>query len=158
MKTILTLLFSWLAINMLNAQEISSYLVGNAGDHFENSAGITLDWSLGEPCTKTLSNQVQITQGFHQTYSITIPVRDWDTSLDVKVYPNPFASSFTIESAADDTFDFEIRDAMGRSLVRKKGNWQKYTQSLENQADQALYLTISSRKGKQTLLLIKSTF
>jgi hypothetical protein len=157
MKTIFLLWFSWLFTGLVFSQEISSYLVSNAGDHFENTSGISLHWSLGEPCTKILSNEVLLTQGLLQMYAFTIPAMDWEETLAVKVFPNPFSSSFTIEAETNEVFDFEVMDVLGRSIIRKKGNWQSQTQSLEQLADQAYYLTVTSRSGKKTILLIKSS-
>lgn len=112
MKQLYALLIM-LSTTTLYGQVKQMDVIATAGGFAVNeSAGITLSWTLGEPIIATLSNSEQsllLTQGFQQGSllgtGIDIPV---SSTQQVSVYPNPASSKATISLKDLTTSSIEI--------------------------------------------------
>jgi len=83
------------------AQTLDRQVIGTSGNQYV-SAAATMDFTIGEPVTATLTGQNGIaTQGFHQgTISIT-SVRETLSLAELSVYPNPTTDKLTISTAIE---------------------------------------------------------
>ncbi len=100
-------------------------VVSPAGGYFKNeSAGISISWTLGEPVIGTLLNtgaNLMLTQGFQQgnLFGTDVPKPDLPT-LSIKMYPNPAIKEVTFEISnpeAKGKFTVEIYDLTGRKIL-----------------------------------------
>jgi hypothetical protein len=127
MKHISTLAFIVLYLfTQLNAQQISTSLIGSAGDYFTTET-MTLSWSMGEVAVETFSiNDLYLTQGFHQANDFSTIISHPVVSIQkIKVFPNPTSHSFTVEFSDakgvenDNTYEIQIFNMEGQ-LLRSK--------------------------------------
>lgn len=98
--TLLTLLM--FGTIFLKAQTTVLEVVAPAGSYFWNqTAGISLSWTLGEPVTATFINEsagIMLTQGFQQgnLLGTTVPENPVG-SFSIQMYPNPAKSETNIK-------------------------------------------------------------
>ena len=97
-------------------------MLGSAGMHGMSADGVQLSWTIGEPITKTVSNNTWIlTQGFHQSWQHqgTIGQQPHENDyLTVKVYPNPVRELLSISLKNNPrSLLFDLYDISGR-LIR----------------------------------------
>lgn len=84
-------------------------------------AGITVSATVGEAVTATIAgSQSLLTQGFHQTQLIIVPVRDVVAATPVLVFPNPVASACTVafEKPVSEDVRYAVFDLQGRTLFQ----------------------------------------
>jgi|JI10StandDraft_1071094.scaffolds.fasta_scaffold04247_9 hypothetical protein len=101
------------------AQKITPEVIGSAGDVFK-SGGFTLEWTLGEIATESLtSTNFKLTQGFHQgrivISSVSNPVLE-----GFNVYPNPVQASLSLENFTNGMVDYILTDIQGLKVVQNK--------------------------------------
>ncbi len=122
MKKIILLGFSFLfAVAMVSAQTISHSVVASAGaNHTDETSGISISWTLGEPVIGTLESgdgTIILTQGFQQGSLagdvIVVPI---DFSAEITVYPNPVTNyvNIKVDGLTSGTLKLEILDVHGR--------------------------------------------
>lgn len=72
------------------SQSISPDVIGTAGNR-ATGTNLTIDWTMGEVATATLTgSNSMVTQGFHQPYLTIVGVEiPEETLMDVRIYPNP---------------------------------------------------------------------
>lgn len=88
----------------LMAQSLQSSFLGSGSAHATLFSFGTLDWSIGEPLTATLSSPlsaVALTQGFHQVFISVTSVSDFVDIKEVSVFPNPAMEMLNITGAAN---------------------------------------------------------
>jgi hypothetical protein len=81
-------------------QSISRQIIGSAGSNMSNS-DVNISWTVGEPVTKTFSNNDYILlQGFH-VGPISAQIADYVyenfSGLNISLYPNPVEDQLVIE-------------------------------------------------------------
>lgn len=106
--------FIFLLCNFLNGQSIAIQVVGGAG-----SSHPQLESTLGELSISEFNHSgYTLSEGFHQgkllisTSIIDIP------GVDVKVYPNPFASELHVSYDYPQKITALILDVMGRQVIK----------------------------------------
>ena len=113
MKHLLYLLLCLMLLSSgLNAQSISRSVISTAGESSQGKS-ITLDWTLGEMATSTLTHDAGLlTEGFQQPdikveaiapAELPIPVKgEVETvnleALEINAYPNPVSQSLWVET------------------------------------------------------------
>ncbi len=132
-------------------------LISSAGGDF-NSSAFSVSWSLGEPVTTTLSsNDVLLTQGFHQPSNLLTSVYNFGrTSLEIKAYPNPTQRSVIIETKASTEMDlqYQLLTTLGKEV--QSGNLRNQRHELSLQALPAqMYLLRLIRPSGQAVSVIK---
>lgn len=125
------------------AQSISPQVVANAGDVFKVS-GFSLEWTLGEIATETLtSGASKITQGFHQGSFIITSVSN--PQLDgLTVFPNPFSDRVVLENARDRKIQISVMDLNGAEILRQSAGQGSTSLDLGSYPSGILLLQIQS--------------
>ena len=114
------LLFFLLFITSVTFGQImlQNQVLATSGKTYSN-ATISMEYTLGEPFTKTLSATTVVeTQGFHQPNLKLIShvgVQEL-SNFNLNVYPNPFLNQFTIAIPSNETVYITIYDVMGKLI------------------------------------------
>lgn len=112
------------------AQSISSSVISTAGK-INNSASTQLNWTLGEPIVKLMTNTgTQISSGYHNQLNLqALSVEDNDINAFIKIYPNPTSDYLIISKPNVEDASINIYNELGQILL-------KYNVSLqENRID-----------------------
>lgn len=104
------------------AQSLERKVVASAG-RSGSGAGISVDYTIGEPLVQTYSAGGNIlTQGFHQPASSPVSVEEITEVLNYSVFPNPFSDvvqvSLTVSDAAG--VQLKLTDIAGRVVHQAK--------------------------------------
>ncbi len=155
MKThVITFLFWACAGFVLQAQSIAPQVVANAGEVMKAS-GFSLEWTLGELATETLSGgNSKITQGFHQGSFIVTSVSN--PELDgLSVYPNPFYEKLVIENSKDRMIRISVTDLKGSEIHRQVTGMGNTTLDLGTCPAGVLILQIQSGEERSVFKIEK---
>lgn len=121
MKKMLVVLFVFLGMGVMgHSQQLIPSIIASGGD-ISKAAGISLEWTLGEPIIETLSTADKLyTQGFHQPILIArtfyINTEQLLTGYLVSVAPNPVHSvlTTTISGPKDEPVFITLIDFTGK--------------------------------------------
>jgi len=117
LKSILLAGTLFTTIVTVNAQIAETEVIATAGGS-ANIGGTSIDWTIGELVTETVSTESFIlTQGFHQGEVLEII-----TSLDIEqvkvtVFPNPTASQLQVELNDFTDVEFHLFDIKGDQVL-----------------------------------------
>jgi inosine-uridine nucleoside N-ribohydrolase len=127
----------------VNAQSLDRQVIGTSGNQYV-SAAATMDFTIGEPITATLTGQNGIaTQGFHQgTISIT-SVRETLSLAELSVYPNPTTDKLTISTAIDNAL-WQLYTLDGKIVTSGRLNLGNTTVDVTSLAQATYMLTITT--------------
>ncbi len=91
-------------------------------------------------------------------FNITTAIKEAPPVLDVQIYPNPFAQSFTIEVMENSVFPSSLRltNSLGQTVLTTKMNESKIVLALPNLANGIYWLEIMN-ENKQTIRKIVKT-
>ncbi|MEX0811783.1 MAG: T9SS type A sorting domain-containing protein [Chitinophagales bacterium] len=122
MKYLLAILISLPAF--LSAQSIERQVISGQGASYSNGS-IQLDQTVGETVITTeSSNNIIITQGFHQPESdLTINVPEIERAVEMKIYPNPTSSQVFVDitKVEAESINIQLIDLSGKLLYLKEG-------------------------------------
>ncbi|MEX2591053.1 MAG: T9SS type A sorting domain-containing protein [Chitinophagales bacterium] len=108
----------------LKAQSIDRQVISSLGASYSTS-DIQLDQTVGETVITTeSSNNIIITQGFHQPESdLTINVPEIDRTVEMKIYPNPTSSQVFVDitKVEAESINIQLIDLSGKLLYLKEG-------------------------------------
>ncbi len=150
-KIYLSLLLLWIPVAGIIAQEA----VSSAGNYQEN-AGISISWTLGEPVIETLhSENIILTQGFQQANITVTSVDEWlQLDFNITAYPNPASEilNIHIEEMQDKLF-FTLYDLSGKTINSGKISGNDHQIDVSFLIDGTYFLRITS--GTQMLKTFK---
>ena len=105
--------------SLINAQKITPEVIASAGDVFK-SGGFTLEWTLGEIATESLSSSnFRLTQGFHQGNIVISSVSN-SIIEGFSVYPNPAYFSINLENFTNGIVRYSLVDMHGLEIENNK--------------------------------------
>jgi len=140
------------------SQKISSDVISSCGTEL-SAAGISLNWTIGENFTETLTYPQGIQSlGFHQTYlkigNPDIPSR----VLSIKVYPNPFYHNLQIETGTDLRETMVAIYTVTGVLVYEKTIRMAYTHTLDlSFLRDGTYILRLTSNSDENFLILKQT-
>ncbi len=125
------------------AQTLDRQVIGTSGQQYVTAAA-TMDFTIGEPITATLTGQNGIaTQGFHQgTISIT-SVRETLSWTELSVYPNPTTDRLTISTAIENAL-WQLHTLDGKIVTSGALNLGSTTVDVTALAQATYMLTITT--------------
>ena len=125
------------------AQTLDRQVIGTSGNQYITAAA-TMDFTIGEPVTATLTGQNGIaTQGFHQgTISIT-SVRETLSLSELSVYPNPTTDMLTISTAIENAL-WQLHTLDGKIVTSGRLNIGSTTVDVTSLAQATYMLTITA--------------
>lgn len=123
MKKSLILVTALCPVLLISLQAYTQQVTSTAGGSGQ-SGGNTINWTLGETVTTTLTSvNTTITQGFHQpTLGVTSSNFSGNHSFTIDAYPNPMASYVVLElhQANFRDFQYQLYDMNGKLLEFKR--------------------------------------
>lgn len=75
-------------------------------------------YTLGE--TFTMSDNINLTEGFHQVNWQILPLVETSVSRNIRIFPNPTTQILQVQPDYDSTFELVIKDLLGKQLISKK--------------------------------------
>lgn len=147
-KILLNLIFA-ITICYGNAQSVSPEILSSGGDYFV-SGGNQLEWTLGEVAIETYNGSGSIlTQGFHQTDVSVVSIDDFNSFVNVDVFPNPVLDRLSIDLSKSGINSYELKlfDLNGKII---------HFENLSNEKFKTIDMTKYSH-GTYTLLIETDT-
>ncbi len=113
MKQLFVLCFFLIACISASAQDV----IASQGDSYSSSDAI-LDFTIGETVTTTETDGSSIiTQGFQQISWRTVGVKEYITSYDIAVYPNPANDVLHLQTEVWTQLSYRIYDSFGKLIL-----------------------------------------
>jgi hypothetical protein len=139
------------------AQSTELNVFSSSGNHFSNGS-VEVSFTIGETVISTESNTNNtLTQGFHQTNWVFMGVENFESTLEISVFPNPSSDDLFIQTTYFEGLNYELYDAQGK-LVLEGALTEETTRLSISKLAPAQY-NLSIRSGKQlnkTFKLIKT--
>lgn len=159
MKKHLLTIAAFAFMGALKAQSLVPQVVSSSGGSGQNAQG-SLDWTIGEPVTATVSDgSSTLTQGFQQpTLLIATSINENNLSANLLVYPNPTADYVILkfDAAMEQQYNFKIFDMAGKLINQGKATPTNPKISFEGLASGQYNVSIISANSKtQNISIIK---
>lgn len=136
----------------------SQQVIAGSGNHFENET-VQMSWTLGEPVIETLFNQnIQLTQGFHQTLLFVTAIEDFGFDMSISAYPNPTSDFLNLVIKNDEVQDlyYVIYSMQGKKLSKNQVESEMSEISMGSYSPGTYLLVISNGEQKlKTFKIIK---
>ena len=106
----------------VTAQDLDHYVIGSDGGHSRNNQ-FSLDYTIGEVVTdfsRDTANNVDLAQGFQQSYLSIVSVEDHVFDIEIAVYPNPAIDHLNVSLLlGDKEMRYSLFD-IGGKLIRQE--------------------------------------
>ena len=103
-------------------QDLDHFVIGTDGGHASNNQ-FSLSYTIGEVVTelgRDTINNVDLTQGFQQSYISIVSVEDHVLDIDIMIYPNPAVDYLNVViSDIDKANNYFMYDMSGK-LIRQE--------------------------------------
>ena len=121
-------------------------VISTAGSQGETTSG-SLNWTLGEAVTETITNETNtLTQGFQQSKLTVTAINDLEVpGIELSVYPNPTNNFLSIEVKTDKQIDLllSLIDLNGKLLLQKKMTGNTQTVNMQNYSPATYILKVT---------------
>lgn len=159
MKKHLLTLAAFALFGALKAQTVMPQVVSSAGGSGQNAQG-SLDWTIGEPVTATVSDGTStLTQGFQQPTLLIATAQNENSELvNLLVYPNPTADyvSLKFDQTTETQYNFKVFDAAGKLVSEGKATSANPRISFQGLASGQYTISLLSPNSKtQNISIIK---
>lgn len=119
-KGLLLLLPILLLLTQAHGQYIQRYVLASAGTS-EASSSLSMDWTLGELMVTTeKTSALQMNQGFHQVYKMTVGTRMVPVPFQIRVYPIPVQNVLFLDADSDESLTYQVVSLTGQVLIQKR--------------------------------------
>ena len=109
------------------SQDVNQFVIGSDGDYAENNK-FSITYTIGEVVTefgRDSSINIDLTQGFNQSYISIVSVEDHIVDMEINVFPNPVRPNFngliTIQGIRYNS-DVKITDVAGNLVYKTTSN------------------------------------
>lgn len=147
-----------IGVFLLTASVHAQEVISSQGNSYSNATH-TIDYTIGEPVTATVSNGVNdLTQGFHQTNLTITSVEDLDANISVNLFPNPTSEFVNLTVDKYEDLTLRLFDATGK-LIKELSLKQSLTSvKVSEYADGTYLLTLTHKEDKKikTFKIIKN--
>ena len=103
-------------------QDLDHFVIGTDGGHASNNQ-FSLSYTIGEVVTelgRDTINNIDLTQGFQQSYISIVSVEDHEFDIDIMIYPNPAIDYLNVMiSDIDKANNYFMYDMSGK-LIRQE--------------------------------------
>lgn len=159
MKKHLLTIAAFALIGAVRAQTVMPQVVSSSGRSGQN-AQVSLDWTIGESVTSTVSDgQSTLTQGFQQpTLQIATTQNEKNDLAFMLVYPNPTADFVTLKISQSDQrlFNYKVHDVAGKLVIEGKASTHYPNISFQGLASGQYTLSLIDNELKsQSISIIK---
>ncbi|MCH2236213.1 MAG: T9SS type A sorting domain-containing protein [Crocinitomicaceae bacterium] len=125
-------------------------VIGNAGDYFAHLQFGNIHWTVGEIATSNFYGELELGEGFHQTYYdlVVNTINQKPIAWKVKVFPNPTTNQLNIETRDSKHIKAQLFSATGQ-LVLAKEEVSQETQLIVSHLPAGTYwLRLSDKSGQ----------
>lgn len=159
MKKHLLTIAAFALIGAVRAQTVMPQVVSSSGGSGQNAQG-SLDWTIGEPVTSTVTDGTStLTQGFQQpTLLIATAQTDLNELTQLVVYPNPTADYVTLKLNKYDNnqYTYKVHDISGKIVLEGKASTNNANVSFHGLASGQYTLSLIDNQLKsQNISIIK---
>jgi hypothetical protein len=159
MKKQLLTIAAFALIGAVRAQTVMPQVVSSSGGSGQNAQG-SLDWTIGEPVTATVSDGTStLTQGFQQpTLLIATSQNQNSEFFNLLVYPNPTADYVTLKLNQNNQqqFNFKVYDSVGKLVNEGKASSNNPNISFQGLASGQYTISLTDNQLKsQSISIIK---
>ena len=106
-------------------QDLDHFVVGTDGGFAVNNK-FSLSYTVGEIVTdlaRDTVNNIDLTQGFHQSYISIVSVEDHDFDVDISIFPNPAVDFLNVKiSDINKANNLSMYDVSGKLLSQQQIN------------------------------------
>ena len=143
-KKLLSVGLFLLAVSV-NAQQV----ISAQGNSYSN-ASHTIDYTIGETVTATVSNgSNDLTQGFHQTNVVITNVEDLDANILVNIFPNPTSDFVNLSVEKFEGLTLQIYDAAGKLVEQTELSQSLTSFKVSHYSNGTYLLTLTHKKDKK---------
>tara|TARA_B100001939_G_C16764594_1_gene539818 strand:+ start:303 stop:785 length:483 start_codon:yes stop_codon:yes gene_type:complete len=125
----LTLLAILSIVGISYSQDLDHFVIGTDGGYARNNQ-FSLSYTIGEVVTdlgRDTVNNVDLTQGFQQSYISIVSVEDHDLDIDIMIYPNPAVDYLNvIVSNIDKANNYFMYDMSGKLIRQERINDKEF--------------------------------
>ena len=111
------------------SQDLDHFVIGTDGGYARNNQ-FSLSYTIGEVVTdlgRDTVNNVDLTQGFQQSYISIVSVEDHDLDIDIMIYPNPAVDYLNvIVSNIDKANNYFMYDMSGKLIRQERINDKEF--------------------------------
>ena len=104
-------------------QDLDHFVVGTDGGFAVNNQ-FSLSYTVGEIVTdlaRDTVNNIDLTQGFHQSYISIVSVEDHDFDVDISIFPNPAVDFLNVKiSDVNKANKLSMYDVSGKLLSQQQ--------------------------------------
>jgi hypothetical protein len=134
---------------LLSASVNAQSVISTQGNSYSN-ASHTIDYTIGEPVTITVSNgSNDLTQGFHQTNVVITNIEDLDANILVNIFPNPTSDFVNLSVEKFEGLTLQIYDTAGKLVEQTELNQSLTSFRVSHYADGTYLLTLTYNKDKK---------
>lgn len=138
-----------IGVFLLSASVNAQSVISTQGNSYSN-ASHTIDYTIGEPVTITVSNgSNDLTQGFHQTNVVITNMEDLDANILVNIFPNPTSDFVNLSVEKFEGLTLRIYDTAGKLVEQTELNQSLTSFRVSNYADGTYLLTLTHKKDKK---------
>ena len=105
------------------SQDLNHFVVGTDGGFALNNK-FSLSYTVGEIVTdlaRDTVNNIDLTQGFHQSYISIVSVEDHDFDVDISIFPNPAVDFLNVKiSDVNKANKLSMYDVSGKLLSQQQ--------------------------------------
>ena len=110
-------------------QDLDHFVIGTDGGHASNNQ-FSLSYTIGEVVTelgRDTINNVDLTQGFQQSYISIVSVENHDLNIDIMIYPNPAVDYLNVViSDIDKANNYFMYDMSGKLIRQERINDKEF--------------------------------
>ena len=111
------------------SQDLDHFVIGTDGGYARNNQ-FSLSYTIGEVVTelgRDTVNNVDLTQGFQQSYISIVSVEDHDLDIDIMIYPNPAVDYLNVVvSDIDKANNYFMYDMSGKLIRQERINDKEF--------------------------------
>lgn len=137
---------------ILKAQTVMPEVLSSSGGSGQ-SAQASLDWTIGEPVTSTVTNGVNtLTQGFQQPTLLIATAENENNELhNLVFYPNPTSDFITLKMnwTANAQYNYRVFDLAGKLVNEGKATASQPNISFQGLATGQYTISLLDEKSKQ---------
>ena len=125
----LTLLAILSIVGISFSQDLDHFVIGTDGGYAGNNQ-FSLSYTIGEVVTefgRDTINNVDLSQGFQQSYISIVSVEDHDLDIDIMIYPNPAVDYLNVVvSDIDKANNYFMYDMTGKLIRQARINDKEF--------------------------------
>ena len=155
---LVSLLFSFIKLDY--CQNINHNVIGTEGGYAENNQ-FTISYTIGELVTDFASDSslnIDLSQGFQQSFIRFVSIEDHVFEVDIDVFPNPAIDFLNVSvNSSHSRLVLDIYDISGKLISHKDVNESKFQISFSAIAAGNYLLVFTNNQNKLKTIKVQKT-